>query len=160
MILQRIITCLSVALIIPTCQVTDKKQHTNIIRHNISLDQSNSVVHGYEISLAPDLEIDIYNILFYHVKHSRSQPLSIPSTLRKEHYRLVILIIRGDISMNPGYKKKPVWATVAKNHRAVLCEGCYYWWYIKCANISPSEYHLLSNSDDPWVCKPGDISFF
>ena len=62
------------------------------------------------------------------------------------------------MSVNPGPSTYPCGnkkchTTVAKNHRPVLCESCFYWWHIKCADITPNEYHLLSNSEDPWLCK-------
>jgi len=39
-----------------------------------------------------------------------------------------------------------------KSHRAVLCDGCYYCWHIKCAGISQKEYQILTESTDPWMC--------
>lgn len=70
----------------------------------------------------------------------------------------MLLLNSGDVSVNLGPLKYPCGnkkchTTVAKNHRAVLCESCFYWWHIKCADITPNEYHLLSNSEDPWLCK-------
>jgi exonuclease III len=65
------------------------------------------------------------------------------------------MIISGDISVNPGPVKHPCGGCqrpVAKTHRAVQCDVCYYWWHIKCANISPATYTDMCGSDDPWVC--------
>ena len=61
-----------------------------------------------------------------------------------------------DISLNHGPVKNPCGKCnrpVAKNHRAVQCEACYYWLHIKCESISPAEYISLCGDDDPWTCK-------
>ncbi|CAG2192289.1 unnamed protein product [Mytilus edulis] len=83
-------------------------------------------------------------------------PPSIPVEFKQRHHRLLILlVISGDISLNPGPAKHPCghcYKAVAKNHRAVLCEACNYWWHIKCANISPTSYNVLCNSEEPWLC--------
>ena len=42
---------------------------------------------------------------------------------------------------------------VAKNHRAVLCEACYFWHHIKCEKISLAEYVSLCGDDKPWICR-------
>ena len=95
-------------------------------------------VSAYEVTFANDLYIDIFTTLFYHLKYNRIVPLSIPVEFKQRHHRLLlILILSGDISVNP---------------RAVLCEACNYWSHIKCAKVSPTEYISLSNSDEPWLC--------
>jgi hypothetical protein len=45
------------------------------------------------------LHIDIFTTLFYHLKHNRIVPLSIPVEFKQRHHRLLlILILSGDIS--------------------------------------------------------------
>jgi hypothetical protein len=88
------------------------------------------------IILANDLNLDIYNVMFYHLKHGRFKPLSIPIELNSKHHRLFIIIIlcSGDISLNPGPIKYPCgkcYKPVAKNHRAIFCEVGNQWWHIK-----------------------------
>ncbi|CAG2224032.1 unnamed protein product [Mytilus edulis] len=110
----------------------------------------------YNVTLANDLDIEFHFMIFYHIKHSRRCPPSIPVEFKQRHHRLLILlVISGDISLNPGPAKHPCghcYKAVAKNHRAVLCEACNYWWHIKCANISPTSYNDLCNSEEPWLC--------
>ena len=122
----------------------------------------NSSIVGANLMLASDLQLNSYTMLFYHVKHSRINPPSVPVEFKQRIHRLlIILIISGDISLNPGPVKNPCGLCakpVAKNHRAVLCEGCNYWWHIKCGKITPDQYKTLSNSDDPWICR--DCSYF
>ena len=53
------------------------------------------------INFAKELELDKYLMLFYHLKHSRWCPLSIPVDLKQKHHRIIIImIISGDISVN------------------------------------------------------------
>lgn len=110
----------------------------------------------FEVTLANDLNIDSCTMMFYHVKHSRQTPPSIPIELKQRWHRaMIMLALSGDISLNPGPVKYPCGLcskSVASNHRAMLCEVCYYWHHIKCVQISPSEYKLLSASEDSWVC--------
>ncbi|XP_063420709.1 uncharacterized protein LOC134705924 [Mytilus trossulus] len=110
----------------------------------------------YNVTLANDLDIEFHFMIYYHIKHSRRCPPSIPVEFKQRHHRLLILlVISGDISLNPGPAKHPCghcYKAVAKNHRAVLCEACNYWWHIKCANISPTSYNVLCNSEEPWLC--------
>ncbi|KAH3787195.1 hypothetical protein DPMN_165315 [Dreissena polymorpha] len=57
----------------------------------------------------------------------------------------MILQLSGDVSPNPGPIRTPCGKpgcsrAIASNCRAELCEACYYWWHIKCANISDKQY--------------------
>ena len=118
----------------------------------------NNSVDIINITFAKDLNIDLYISTFYHLKHARLQSLSVPVELRQSHIFLVLLLISGDVPVNPSPSKfscgnKKCHTTVAKNYRAVLCESCFYRWHITCADITPSEYHLLSNTEDPLLCK-------
>ena len=59
-----------------------------------------------------------------------------------------LLMIAGDISSNPGPVQYPCAVCsrpVAKNHRALLCDGCCKWCHIgpRCGKIKPNEYEIL-----------------
>ena len=78
--------------------------------HNYSRDftLNKLSVSAYEVTFANDLYIDIFTTLFYHLKHNRIVPLSIPVEFKQRHHRLLlILILSGDISVNPGPPKHP-----------------------------------------------------
>ena len=45
------------------------------------------------------------------------------------------------------------------NQQAVQCDACQEWLHTKCLNILPSEYSLLQQSDDPWICPTCYCSF-
>ena len=126
--------------------------------HNYSRDftLNKLSVSAYGVTFANDLYIDICTTLSYHLKHSRIDPLSIPVELKRIYHRLLlILILSGDISVDPGPPKHPCgycYKTVAKYHRAVLCEAYNYCSHIKCDKVSSTEYISLSNSDELWLC--------
>lgn len=110
------------------------------------------------ISFIPESRVSTTGIIFYHVKHSRynSSPIKLH---KKYNIRLALLIISGDVALNPGPVKCPCGGCarpVGKNHRAIYCDSCYFWWHIKCASVSPETYRSLGESDDPWTCKSCD----
>ena len=59
-----------------------------------------------------------------------------------------LLMISGDISSNPGpvqYTCAVCSRAVAKNHRALLCDGCGKWCHIgpRCGKVKPNKYEIL-----------------
>jgi hypothetical protein len=85
-----------------------------------------------------------------YTRRLKSRPITL-----KNCVKLYLILLAGDVATNPGPVANPCGycaRPVAKTHRAVLCEACYYWWHIKCAGISPNEYQKLSKSTDPWIC--------
>ncbi len=45
------------------------------------------------------------------------------------------------------------------NQQAVQCDACQKWLHTKCLNISPINYSILQQSDDPWICPSCYCSF-
>ena len=117
---------------------------------------------AHQIQLAKTKNIDLPTMLCFHLKFSR-RVYSIPMKFRT-CIKIYLLILSGDVEINPGpgklekIKCGQCSKTIAKNHRAVLCESCYYWFHIKCADIPPKLYIDLTNSPDAWVC--GDCEGF
>ena len=67
------------------------------------------------------------------------------------------LAISGDVSLNPGPSEKSKCSvcsrTLARNHRAVLCDCCKGLSHIKCAKVTPSEYKRIQDLPiKTWVC--------
>ncbi len=52
------------------------------------------------------------------------------------------------------YGKQICW-----NQQAAQCDACQEWLHTKCLNISPSDYSILQQSDDPWICPSCYCSF-
>ena len=161
-----ILVTLSTPIIRQKDAFTDNAQSRNITQllpcQNYDKFMPNSSLVETNLMFANDLQLNSYTMLFYHVKHSRINPPSVPVEFKQRIHRLlIILVISGDISHNPGPVKNPCGLCakpVAKNYRAVLCEGCNYWWHIKCGKLTPEQYKTLRNSNDPWICH--DCSYF
>ena len=71
-------------------------------------------------------------------------------------YLFSLIIISGDISLNPGprarhycgmYKK-----TVKDSHAAVQCDCCDKWIHADCVGPSEEEYEQLGQSEQEWFC--------
>lgn len=73
-----------------------------------SVNSKQQLFYNYEVTLANDLHVDNHSMLFYHMKYSRPplcfQPINIS---QRCHRLMIILIISGDISLNPGPVKNP-----------------------------------------------------
>ena len=107
--------------------------------------------------------IDDLTHIFYFIRLIRTQPPSVPVTIPRRQQLYMLLLVCGDISMNPGPVKNPCGfcsKPVGKTHRAIYCDGCFYWCHIKCAGITPDEYYLLGNDNNPWLCKNCDQFHF
>lgn len=72
-------------------------------------------------------------------------------------FQLTRVAISGNVSLNPGPSEKSKCSvcsrTLARNHRAVLCNCCKGLSHIKCANVTPSEYKRIQDlPNKTWVC--------
>ena len=80
------------------------------------------------------------------------------SNQRPQPYRvtiLLLLVLGGDIEINPGPVKYPCkicTKPVAKTHRALQCDECDQWVHIKCGNVTADEYESLGKSSAIWIC--------
>ena len=126
--------------------------------HTICID-TNTATLPTDYLLARDLDINVYTVMCYHMNFSR-RVKSIPVKFSFNH-RLIILLLSGDVALNPGPVKIPCGKCkrpVAKNHRALKCYLCNINWHIKCAEIRPSDYNTIRNSNQEWRCKPCEAS--
>ena len=72
-------------------------------------------------------------------------------------FQITRVAISGDVSLNPGPSEKSKCSvcsrTLARNHRAVLCDCCKGLSHIKCAKVTPSEYKRIQDLPiKTWVC--------
>ena len=69
----------------------------------------------------------------------------------------LILLLCGDIHINPGPVKNPCGSClgpVAKNHWHLICESCGTMVHIKCASVAAREFKERDWSDwDFWKCR-------
>ena len=83
--------------------------------------------------------------------HSLLHPTGRPPSLLSS----ILLLIAGDVEVNPGPAKHPCGScskAVKSNQRGIFCEVCYLWYHTKCINMCLSEYQRLSLSDEGWCC--------
>lgn len=101
-----------------------------------------SSVHNIDFSIDFSTNINYVSISLHAISKMRKHQNSL---------FLIFLLIAGDIESNPGPIKNPCsicLKSVAKNHRAVLCDNCNLWSHIKCSNISGMECNHLSNLEE------------
>ena len=72
-------------------------------------------------------------------------------------YIAMLLVISGDIEMNPGHKGQKNLCgmcskLVRKNDRAVKCNDCENWIHTRCANITVAQYEEMKTSKENWYC--------
>ncbi|CAH3148786.1 unnamed protein product, partial [Pocillopora meandrina] len=72
-------------------------------------------------------------------------------------FQITRVAISGDVSLNPGPSEKSKCSvcsrTLARNHRAVLCDCCKGLSHVKCAKVTPSEYKRIQDLPiKTWVC--------
>ena len=134
-------------------------------------------VGGKIITTCHDGKTD--NICLYALKTlipSQHEGKTTPSKLRKNitarkitllrllwHHGLLMLLVSGDIQVNPGpgtqnykYPCGTCLKPVKSNQMGICCESCNIWYHLRCLPdsmaISRVEYDLLSNSDKDWHC--------
>ena len=107
-----ILITLSTPIIRQKAAFTDNAQSRNITQllpcQKYDKLMPNSSLVGTNLMVANDMQLNSYAMLFYHVKHSRFNPPSVPVKFKQRIHRLlIILVISGDISLNPGPVKNP-----------------------------------------------------
>ena len=87
------------------------------------------------------------------------------------HHGLLMLLVSGDIQVNPGpgtqnykYPCGTCLKPVKSNQMGICCESCNIWYHLRCLPdsmaISRVEYDLLSNSDKDWHCFSCSTPYF
>ncbi len=77
---------------------------------------------------------------------------------RSTHITLLVLILSGDISLNPGPRRCDILPCgycqqhVSWSNSGIACENCDIWFHRSCADMNPSHYELLANNSVAWVC--------
>jgi len=71
---------------------------------------------------------------------------------------LLLLMIGGDVQMNPGPKASTIYPCgpcelkVSWAHRAVCCDECSLWYHKSCIEMCTPDYEQLQNSNVSWLC--------
>jgi len=74
----------------------------------------------------------------------------------KFYLSFLVLILSGDIELNPGPTVKFPCGSCKKSvkwtQKAVCCDSCNIWFHVDCQNISSFSYQNLNNSNVSWIC--------
>ena len=73
---------------------------------------------------------------------------------------MVILLLSGDVQLNPGpptrtpkYPYGVCSKNVNSNHKAMECEDCFMWYNIKCLNMGDNMYQVhMHHNSYTWAC--------
>ena len=68
----------------------------------------------------------------------------------------MILLLGGDVQLNPGDKWKFPCGIYTKpvkiNQKGIQQDECHSWFHSKCCCISPTTYDILAHSSCTWIC--------
>ena len=86
--------------------------------------------------------------------------LNCRSTPYQVNLVMVILLLSGDVQLNPGpptrtpkYHCGVCSKNVNSNHKAMECEDCFTWYHIKCVNMGDNMYQVhMHHNSHTWVC--------
>ena len=138
-------------------QITQSRSqvnHTNYKHNTRSYTDDRCPHNSNQFTFVKDISISPLESIYFHTRDRRSR---LAEALQPQKcHRLLLVLLAGDIATNPGPTKFPCGVCarpVAKNHRALQCESCENWIHIKCGKVTPAEYILLGNLEDPWFCK-------
>ena len=82
---------------------------------------------------------------------------NIPPVHGKQRMTLFLLLLSGDIALNPGPRPADIfpcgYCALPCNwsEQAIMCDACEVWFHKSCHSMSDSVYHGLS-SEDSWQC--------
>ena len=96
------------------------------------------------------IRLNSHKLLDKSIKPNRDN-----TNLQNKSTLVLLLVLGGDIEINPGPTKYPCKICnkpVAKSHRALQCDECDKWVHIKCGNVTPIEYETLGASSAVWIC--------
>ena len=77
---------------------------------------------------------------------------------RHKYFHIFLILLSGDVCLNPGPLKHPCSSCLkpmARTHKSLLCDECGLWAHIKCERISDKQYRkLMSTPDDKLFWSP------
>ena len=79
---------------------------------------------------------------------------------RYKYFHIFLILLSGDVCLNPGPIKHPCSSylkPVVRTHKSILCDECGLWAHIKCERISDKQYRkLMSTPEDKlfFTCSP------
>jgi len=101
----------------------------------------------------------LVNLLNRKLNHSGRKPLTLPIHAKpKTITLLLIIILSGDIEMNPGPKTANIFPCglcerpVTWSNEGICCDCCSIWHHRSCIELCTTDYELLQRSNVQWMC--------
>ena len=92
------------------------------------------------------------------LKQQKRSPLSLKQSLLTSLVKVNLLIMAGDLELNPG-PKRPIkypcgecGKAVKWTHRAVQCDSCDIWLHKDCMGMCSTVYPGLQECSASWIC--------
>ena len=119
---------------------------------------SQLVIHITSTQTWPTKE-NLVNLLQPKLHHSGRKPITLPThTKPKIATMLIILILSGDIELNPGPRTANIFPCglcerpVTWSREGVCCDCCSVWHHRSCIELCSTDYELLQRSNVQWMC--------
>ena len=77
------------------------------------------------------------------------------STKNNRYWILILILLSGDVELNPGPTKYPCGICQKAcrwGQNAIACDSCGEWYHTSCAFLSNKHYKILANSSLSWCC--------
>jgi len=93
----------------------------------------------------------------YHFRKQKTCPLRIETKDLKQLTLSLLLILGGQVELNPGPKAKYPCQVCNKavkwGQRGIACDNCDLWFHQACMSMNTDSYQRLANSSLAWLCK-------
>ena len=92
------------------------------------------------------------------LKQQKRSPLSLKQSLLTSLVKVNLLIMAGDLELNPGPKRPIKYPcgecrkAVKSTHRAVQCDSCDIWLHKDCMGMCSTVYRGLQGCSASWIC--------
>ena len=148
------LAALQLAILITLARVisTQSNQRRNIEKVDTPSDYITNIIREW-LARSPSLSIQP------SLKCMQKRPSlanKTPDSL--QHLLTILLIVSGDIQLNPGPRQASVYPCgfcelkVGWSTLALCCDNCDVWYHKDCLSLSNTRYSLLGKSNVSWIC--------
>ena len=139
---------ITITFLLLTCVV----RSTTTFKHH---DQNQPIVNNIIDNVATHTSIGGY--LSIKLSQFRT-PHKVTGSTRTHLLLSTLLLMSGDIQLNPGPKQHTIYPCgycqerVGWETMAICCDACDVWYHKTCLSMSSGEYNILGRSNVSWIC--------